>query len=244
MPTKEEKEQALEMAPEQAPAPQEEPDRKRELRALSFLTPRTLDEAVRVAELLAKSELVPKDYRGKPESILVAIGYGQELGLSPMASLQSIAVINGRPCVWGDAMLGLVQASGELEWIKETDNGQEATCEVKRRGQPAVVRKFSMEDAKSAGLLGRDVWRAYPRRMRQMRARAFALRDAFADVLKGLRTAEEVKDIEETEVTASATSLLEELMPKALPDGSQEAQKEVKEPDSPGLFASKEGRGE
>jgi hypothetical protein len=58
-----------------------------------------------------------------------------------------------------------------------------------------VVAKFSVEDAKRAGLWGKQgPWSAYPKRMMQMRARGFALRDAFPDVLKGLITAEEAQD--------------------------------------------------
>lgn len=159
------------------------------------LTPQSLDEAMRFAEVLAKSSIVPKDFQGNPGNILVAVQWGMELGLQPMQAMQSIAVINGRPALWGDAVIGLVRGSPLCEYIYETDDGSTATIRVKRRGEEEQMRTFSMDDAKSAGLAGKQgPWSQYPKRMRQMRARAFALRDVFPDVLRGMPIAEEVED--------------------------------------------------
>ena len=160
----------------------------------------TFDDAFRFAKMVAGSDFAPKDFRGKPESCLLAIQHGSEVGLSPMQSLQSIAVINGRPTIWGDAALALVIGSPVCEYVRETVDGEGdamvATCEAKRRGyeKPSVVR-FAVADAKRAGLWGKaGPWTQYSRRMLQMRARGFALRDAFPDVLRGLVTAEEAQD--------------------------------------------------
>lgn len=160
------------------------------------LTPQSLDEAMRFADILAKSSIVPKDFNGNPGNILVAIQWGLELGLQPMQAMQNIAVINGRPALWGDAVIALVRGSPLCEYIYETDDGNTATCRVKRRGEDEQVRTFSMEDAKTAGLMGKSgPWTQHPKRMRQMRARAFALRDVFPDVLRGMPVAEEVQDM-------------------------------------------------
>ena len=160
----------------------------------------TFDDAFRFAKMVAASDFAPKDFRGKPESCLLAIQHGSEVGLSPMQSLQSIACINGRPSVWGDAALALVIGSPVCEYVRETVDGEGdamvATCEAKRRGyEKASVVRFSVADAKKAGLWGKTgPWQSYSRRMLQMRARGFALRDAFPDVLRGLVTAEEAQD--------------------------------------------------
>jgi hypothetical protein len=117
-----------------------------------------------------------------------------------MQALQNIAVINGKPSVYGDAMMALVQASPVCEGIDEHIEGEGtanpvAVCVAKRKGRNPVIARFSVEDAKRAGLWGKQgPWQAYPKRMLQMRARGFALRDAFPDVLKGLITAEEAQD--------------------------------------------------
>jgi hypothetical protein len=160
----------------------------------------SFDDAHRFAKMVAGSEFAPKDFRGKPESCLLAIQHGSEVGLSPMQSLQSIAVINGRPTIWGDAALALVQSSPVCEYVREyikgEGDGMTAVCEVKRRGypDPNVVR-FSVADAKKASLWGKSgPWTQYPQRMLALRARGFALRNTFADALRGLITAEEAAD--------------------------------------------------
>lgn len=162
--------------------------------------PSNLTEAMQFSEMLSKSQMVPRQYQGKPEDVLVAIQWGRELGLAPLQALQNIACINGKPSVYGDAAMALVQASAVCEGIDETIEGEgtanpTAVCVAKRRDRSPVVAKFSVEDAKRAGLWGKaGPWQAYPKRMLQMRARGFALRDAFPDVLKGLITSEEAQD--------------------------------------------------
>jgi hypothetical protein len=154
------------------------------------------NDLVQFAQMAAKSALVPTEYRGKPESIMLAVQLGSELGLAPMQSIQNIAVIGSRPTVWGDAMLALVQAHPDCLDVIESEEAGTAVCTVKRRGRTPVVRRFSVEDAKLAKLWGKaGPWQQYPARMCQMRARGFALRDSFPDVLKGLITAEEARDI-------------------------------------------------
>ena len=159
------------------------------------LSPQTFEQALTFSNYLADSDMVPKDFKGKPGNCLVAIQWGMEIGLKPLQAMQNIAVINGRPSLWGDAVIALVRSSPLCEYIIEEDDGRTATCRVKRRGEPEQSRSFSMDDAKAAGLLGKQgPWTQYPKRMRQMRARAFAVRDVFPDVLKGLPVAEEVMD--------------------------------------------------
>ncbi|RZG63629.1 transcriptional regulator [Acinetobacter bouvetii] len=167
--------------------------------AVNFLTPTSLQEAMQIADLLAGSDIVPKDYQRKPGNILVAMQWGAEIGLQPLQAMQNIAVINGRPSIWGDAMLALVRSSGLLDFIREelSEDGMKATCTVKRKNEEPAVSVFTMEDAKKAGLSGKaGPWTQYPKRMLKLRARSYALRDVFPDVLKGMAIAEEEKDKE------------------------------------------------
>ena len=168
----------------------------------SGLALQSFDDAWRFWQMVAKTDFAPKDFKNKPESCMLAGQHGAELGLGPMQSLQCIAVINGRPTIWGDAALAVVTASQMCEYVtEELEEGKEgetlvAICTAKRRGypKPTVVR-FSVADAKKAGLWAKSgPWTLYPKRMLQLRARGFALRDAFPDVLKGLVTAEEAQD--------------------------------------------------
>lgn len=160
------------------------------------LSPRTFEQALTFADYLADSDLVPKDFKGRPGNCLIAMQWGAELGLKPLQAMQNLAIINGRPSLWGDAVIALVRASPLCEFVLESDDGNTATCRVKRRGEPEQSRTFSMADAEKAGLKGKSgPWTQYPQRMRQMRARAFALRDVFPDVLRGLPVAEELQDM-------------------------------------------------
>jgi hypothetical protein len=174
------------------------------------LSPQTFDQAIQFCDYLAESDLVPKDFKGKPANCLIAIQWGAELGLKPLQAIQNIAIINGRPSLWGDAVLALVRSSPLCEYVTETDDGNKATCRAKRRGEPEIVATFSMDDAKVAGLFGKTgPWTQYPKRMRQMRARAFALRDAFADVIKGMAIAEEMMDIQSGDAQTTVTVRVE-----------------------------------
>lgn len=166
--------------------------------------PKTADEAMAIASKIAKSGLIPRQYQNRPEDVFACMLWSHTLGMPIMQGLQSIAVINGRPSLFGDGLLALVMASGKLEDFKETievgANGSEvATCTVKRKGLATPVTwSFSMDDAKKAGLFGKEgPWTKFPKRMLQMRARAFALRSAFPDVLSGLASAEEMQDEED-----------------------------------------------
>lgn len=179
------------------------------------ITPSTFEEGWRMAKAISESELAGK-FRGKQADVFVAMQTGAELGFSPMQSLSGIAVIGGRGTVWGDAALALVLASPHYEDHVEyfEVNGQrhdglvaddwkiESTCAVciaKRRNKPTpTISRFTVAQARTAKLLGKaGPWSEYPDRMLKMRARSWALRDAFPDVLKGIAIAEEQIDIRE-----------------------------------------------
>jgi hypothetical protein len=167
----------------------------------NIFRPSNLGEAIEMAKMLSRSGMVPKSYEGKPEAILVAVQMGNEIGLPPMAALQNIAVINGRPSIWGDAMLALVASHPDCCGVSETFDkaSMTATCTVMRKGwADPIVRTFSVVDAKTARLWGRQgPWSDYPLRMLQQRARGFALRDAFPDALRGLISVEEAQDYQQ-----------------------------------------------
>jgi hypothetical protein len=153
----------------------------------------------KMAQVIFASGIAPPSMR--LETVVVALEMGMEVGLSPMAAVRSIAVINGRPAIYGDAALALVRASGLLESFQERTEGEKdarrSICIVKRKGMPEPrITTFSVTDARTANLWGkRGPWQEYPDRMLQFRARGFALRDEFGDVLNGMVTVEEAQDI-------------------------------------------------
>jgi len=191
----------------------------------------TLEDMRNFCAIIAKTEMVPKAYRGKPDDIMVAGSMGSRLGMDVFQAMQSIASINGVPSLYGDAALSMVRSSGLLaefrEWLEldgqvvtEMPNLIEAAekghrivqwCKARRQGmaEPRITT-YSVTDAKLAklwlkkGYNGQDTpWCTSPGRMLTFRARGFCLRDEFGDVLKGFPLAEEVQDYD-VDMTASS----------------------------------------
>lgn len=163
------------------------------------LQPHNLTEAMNLAGMLAQSGMVPKAYINNPNATLVAMMMGSELGLNPIQSLQNIAVINGKPSIYADALLALVQNHPKFGGHEESfdETMMTATCTVWRKGDDKKHSvSFSQKDAVTAQLWGKSgPWSQYPKRMLMWRARGYALRDKFADALGGLITAEEAMDM-------------------------------------------------
>ena len=196
------------------------------------MAPGSLGEAMEMAKLISGSELCPKAYKNKPADCIVAYEYGASLGLSWMQALRHVAVINGVPSIFGDALPALIYGSGECERFHEFFEGEKGTdtytavCIMRRKGFPDEVRRtFSIADAKKANLWGKaGPWTQYSDRMQQFRARGFAARDTFADKLSGLILAEEAMDYPTVEGTVVASEVVEHVSPavtlfEQLPEG-------------------------
>lgn len=184
---------------------------------IAGLIPRSIEEVFRLSNAVVQAGMAPYGLE-TPQKATVAILTGLELGLPPMQALQSIAVINNRPCIWGDGLIAVVRKSPLCLYIKEWVDGEGdnmvAYCETHRKGEfKPELRSFSVADARKAGLWQTESvvkrrakngetyekendspWWKYPRRMLAMRARSWCLRDVYADVTKGLQVREEVED--------------------------------------------------
>lgn len=206
------------------------------------IIPRDQIQAARLAGAIVDSGMVPNSYAvtpGKGEGlnkspeecarmtrarVLMGIIKGLEVGLAPTTALSSIAIVNGRPSLWGDGAMALVRRSGKVEYIKEWATGTPyqddwtAHCEGMRKGESAPLsRSFSWAEAKRARLTGKPgPWQDYPARMLAARARAWVLRDLFADALSGLSIGEEAQDIPPAPPPVTDTGFLDAGMP-ALP---------------------------
>jgi hypothetical protein len=209
----------LDLPPVQAPAKlpeapplqtQNKPDKPPTLRAggqLTAIIPQSFEEVQRIAHTMTISQMLPKSIEGTQQEKIgkasIIIMRGLEMGFMPVEAFSAIYLVNNKPTIYGDAILSLIQGSGQLKYFKEWREGTPKTddwtacCEVERAGYDRQLFKFSWETAKTANLTGKSgPWALYPERMLQMRARAFAVRDTFADVLRGMRIAEEERDVE------------------------------------------------
>jgi hypothetical protein len=166
----------------------------------------------KTAQKIANTPFVPSAFRGKPEAVFAAILYGDELGLGPMQSLNSIHVIEGKPSMSPELMRALVARAGHrldvklasnekvVLWGKRADNDSEATVE------------WSMKDAQQAGLAGRGAWKTYPRAMLLARATSEICRMIFSDCIAGLSyTPEESSSIAGVEWTDTPVDPLQNI---------------------------------
>jgi hypothetical protein len=181
------------------------------------------------ADILFKGGLTPKGV-GRPEAVAALIEIGRDVGLSPTQAIANVKIVNGRPGIFGDAGLALIRASGLLEDFKEFYEGEPGTdefaavCVVKRVGaKESRTARFSIGDAKRAELWWYEgqkdnPWKWYPERMLMWRARGFATRDEFQDVLCGLTFVEELEDIPARKVeTVTVKTETPAAVPAAIP---------------------------
>ncbi|MDO9381868.1 MAG: hypothetical protein Q7T86_03300 [Hyphomicrobiaceae bacterium] len=189
------------------------------------IVPQNIDEIFRLATGIAKSGLAPPSM-ATAEKLMVAIMTGLELGLPPMFAINKIAVINGKPTLWGDAIPALLWSRGFKlkEWGEGEGSGLAAVCSVTRPDGSTIERRFDVQDAIAAGLWGKaGPWKQYPARMLQMRARGFAARDGAADVLGGLYLREELEDEQMKDITPAPAEVP---MPPEMPDEPDTAEAE------------------
>lgn len=182
------------------------------------IIPRTMDEAMRVAEIASKERL----YGVKsPQEAFVRVATGLELGLSPFQALNAIYVVEGRPTLaasWMQAVCIGSPVCEYFEFVESTD--RVATYVAKRKGRPEMKMGYTIEQAQRAGLAGRLTWKQHPEDMLRARAISKLARALFPDVLAGLYTPDEVHDIpapkhvSETvlEVAKDATATREETL--------------------------------
>lgn len=173
------------------------------------LRPRTLKEAMRFAEIIASSDLCPKDLdkkniKEKTNEIFLRIVFGADVGLSAMQSVGNVMTANGKCSLYGDALLAVVQKSPAYEWhtIEEIgtkyqdDWGFKCTVKRKGAGQLPYTVIFTKADAVKAKLWDKPYsqWATYPQRMLKFKAIGYALRDMFAAETKGFIAYEEAID--------------------------------------------------
>ena len=160
-----------------------------------------LDAMFRFAKCYLQSGLAPASYKNE-QQLVIAWARARELGIPYLQAAEGMSVINGRIGLMGDLALALAERSNQLEdkKVRYTGEGDELTCflELKRKGREWKEWSFSVKEAKAAQIYDRSaVWRQYPRRMTYYRALGFALRDEFGDVLRGMKTVEELQDYPE-----------------------------------------------
>jgi hypothetical protein len=199
----------------------------------------------RLAGQIAKTEFVPRGLRGRPEAVLAAMLYGRELGLQPMTALRLIQIVEGNVGLSAEGMRAVVRSHGHRIWVSERTDTSVTVCGQRGGDDAGAVEEvtWTMDDAATAGLTSKDVWKKYPRAMLLARATSELCRSVFPDVIGGLSyTPEELTGIDTTSLditepdkvpVAATTSLtagrakhalLEEVRRQGWPAGKAEAE--------------------
>jgi hypothetical protein len=161
--------------------------------------PAAIPAKIAYARALAESGLLPAAYRRNPANILWAVEYGEMLGLSSMAAITGVHVIEGKPTASAGLISALVRRAGHK--LRVHGDSTSATCQIIRADDPRYTFEvtFTLDDAKAAGLIGKDVWKKYAASMLKARAITQCARDACEEALFGLHyTPEELgADVDE-----------------------------------------------
>jgi hypothetical protein len=155
--------------------------------------PQSMQEAMLFSEAVVQSGLVPHVKR--KEAAFAIIVTGAELGLTAMQSLRSIHIVDGKPTLSADLIVGLVKRSSVCQWFRlvETTN-ERAVFETLRRGEPEPTRYvYTMEDAARANLLGRRPWRQYTAAMLRARCATALARAVYPDLVAGIYEPDELQ---------------------------------------------------
>lgn len=147
-----------------------------------------------MAEQMASAQLLPAALRQKPADLILVMMKGRELGLSPMQSIGGIHIIDGKPTLSADMMVGLVKRSKACRYFRLVESSAvQAVYETLREGEPAPTRMvFTYKEAQAAGLTGRGPWKAYPAAMLRARCSAALARAVYPDVVGGVYDPDEL----------------------------------------------------
>lgn len=161
----------------------------------------TIQEKKEYCTMLATSDLLPPHYKGKPQNILLALEFGDALGIRPALALQHIYVVEGKPSLSANMMMSLIMGSGKghVNVIEESDKA--CKLEGVRYGENGredmkYNTEFTMMDATKAGLADRPNYKRYPKDMLFSKALGRLARRLFGDLCNGIYVAGELDELE------------------------------------------------
>lgn len=158
-----------------------------------------LADQMKFAELVTSGgraqSILPDSYRENPANVLIAVGLGQSMGLSPAESLYRISVIKGKPAAGAELIAANVRKAGHK--LRVRGDEQSCTATIIRADDPDFPFEVTrdMKWAQSMGLANNDNYRKQPGTMLQWRAITAVARLACPEALYGVTyTPDEVLD--------------------------------------------------
>jgi hypothetical protein len=146
-----------------------------------------------LAKTLVESGFLPRAVT-KPAQAVAIILTGRELGLGPMAALRSIQMVEGKPVLAADLQLGLFKrAGGHATW--KTLTATNAALVLRHPNGDEHEESFTMDDARIAGLAGKDNWKKYPKAMLRSRVITAGLKSLGFEAMAGVYDPEEMETV-------------------------------------------------
>lgn len=168
--------------------------------AVAQPTASSLDVAIAHAQQLASAgDMLPQSYRNKPGAILLVKDWADSHGVPLLTAMQTVAFVHGRPVIDATMQRALAQKVGYAVRVTEADINS-ATVQVSKDGEVIGSSTYTMADARTAGLTGKDNWKKNPEDMLVARATTRAIRRHAPDAMLGLYIADEVDSDDPVEI--------------------------------------------
>ena len=152
--------------------------------------------AKQLADALCDTDLVPKDYKGKPGNGAAAILYGAELGLNPIQSLQQVFVVHGSPAIYARTAVALVMRHGiTVRTLESSDDSVTVEVSDPRTGHVETCT-WDYARAQKAGYTGNKKYDTDPQAMLYAKAAMEGCRKVAPDVLLGIPMSREELEME------------------------------------------------
>ena len=188
-----------------------------EVRQMSVYSDTKLyNDALKMAEGLSKSDLVPDNYKGKPESCLIAIDVARQIGArSPIFVMQNLYVVKGKPSWSGQYCDAIVRANFKNVKVELTGEGDDRGCKVTANddnGNFCDGTRVTIRMAKNEGWFSKQgsKWQTMPDLMLQYRAFAFFARVYCPDKLLGIH--DEFENLDITKIEQKAENPFEDVI--------------------------------
>jgi len=172
-----------------------------------FSTIASFEDGQRIAKGLASSDLVPAAYKNNIPNTMIALEMANRLKISPFEVMQNLDIIKGKPSWSSTFIIASINACGRFKPLRFEFVGTQKTDEYGCRaytedldGNKLVGPTVTWLMVKSEGWLSKtgSKWQTMPELMFQYRAASFFGRLYAPDILKGMQTVDEVKDVVST----------------------------------------------
>ena len=168
------------------------------------------NQLLRAADMLSKTTMVPQSYQGKPQDCFLALEIAGRMGLSPLAVMQNMYMVKGKPSWAGQACMMLINSCGKFRDVRpvytvakgKDDRGCYIQAVRINDGEVVQGTEVTLKMAAAEGWATNSKWRNMPEQMLAYRAASFFARVYCPEALMGAQTVEEVEDVSSARSTA------------------------------------------